>query len=113
MRVVPDSTVSRPTTLSSAGVWLSAPHMFHDYFSEDIKQEGEEYTSMRKQNKIYFNYCLKVKLYDSNIFLIIFLGMWHRFKFPTTKYFMYILIAFMKILLSIIYIICDNISMYV
>jgi len=65
---------------------------------------------MRKQNKIYFNYCSKVKLYDSNIFLTIFLGKWHRFKLPTTNYFMYFIIAFMKILISIIDIISDTIS---
>jgi len=66
---------------------------------------------MRKQNKIYFNYCSKVELYNCNVFLIIFLGTWHRFKFPTTKYFMYICSEFMKILIIIIDIICDTISM--
>jgi len=40
MRAVPDSAVSHPTTLSAAGVWLSAPHMFHDYFFRRNKTGG-------------------------------------------------------------------------
>jgi hypothetical protein len=56
---------------------------------------------MRKQNKSYSNYCPEVKLRISSIFCITFSPTWHRFKFPTTKYFMYIFIVHMKVLITI------------
>jgi hypothetical protein len=99
-------------TFSFSSTAVSTSYVSWLFFRINKKLGGKEYTSMRKQNKVYFNYCSKVKLYNSNIFLIIFLGTWHRFKFPTTKYFMTIFIEFMKILIIIIDIICDTIGMY-
>jgi hypothetical protein len=64
------------------------------------------YISVRKENKSYLDFCSKVKLRVSNIFLITFLSTRHRFKIPTKEYFTCILNVCMQI---IIIIIIDNI----
>jgi hypothetical protein len=103
-------SITSHNTLSFSSTAVSTLHISCLFFRIN-KTVGKREHSYEKREYIFFNYCPKVKLYVSNIFLIIFLLTQQRFMFPNKKYFTYIFIVYMKILIIIIDIICDTVSM--
>ena len=66
--IVTDGTISYRTIISASVLRLSAHHTLHDYFS-DKERKKKEHTSVRKWNKCYSHYCLKLN-YKFPIFFL-------------------------------------------